>query len=195
MRNISMFVEDQAHYEFLKALIHRLAEEYGVAIKLDWQNARRGHGMVIRELHQYLRDLYRGRSTWPDLVIVATDANCKRLNERIKEVTDVTNKVSARIVCAVPNPHIERWLLLDSAAFKEVFGRGCDAPDQKCERARYKRKLVDCILKADIVPNLGGIEYADEIVLAMDLNRAGQADASLARLLNELRAVFQEWRQ
>jgi len=195
MRNISMFVEDQAHYEFLKALIHRLAGEYGVAIKLDWQNARRGHGMVIHELRQYLRDLYRGRSSWPDLVIVATDANCKNLNVRTKEVTDVTNKAGARIICAVPDPHIERWLLLDSTAFKEVFGLGCNAPDKKCERARYKNQLMDCIIQAGIVPNLGGIEYADDIVRAMDLNRAGQADASLARLLNELRAVFQEWRQ
>ena len=79
-----------------------------------------GHGMVIKELRQYLRDLYRGRSRWPDLVIVATDANCKGLNARTKEMTEVTNKVGVRVVCAVPNPHIERWLLLDSTAFKKV---------------------------------------------------------------------------
>lgn len=195
MRNISMFVEDQAHYEFLNALLQRLAEQYGIEIEMDWQNARHGHGKVINELRQYLRDLGRGRLNWPDLVIVATDANCKGLKERLREITDVTNKAEARIVCAVPVPHIERWLLLDSSAFKHVFGRGCDAPDQKCERARYKKQLIDSIVKVGIIPNFGGIEYADEIVLAMDLNRAGQADASLARLLNELQAVFQEWRQ
>lgn len=65
MRNISMFVEDQAHYEFLKALLERLAREYDIRINLDWQNVRRGHGKVMRELRQYLRDLYRGRSAWP----------------------------------------------------------------------------------------------------------------------------------
>ncbi|MCP4493905.1 MAG: DUF4276 family protein [Gammaproteobacteria bacterium] len=195
MRNISMFVEDHAHYEFFKALLQRLAREYGLEIQLDWQNVRRGHGKVIRELRQYLRDLYRGKSGWPDLVIVATDANCKGLRERLREVTDVTNRAEARIVCAIPDPHIERWLLLDSSAFKHVFGRGCDAPDQKCERARYKKQLTECIVKAGIIPNFGGIEYMNEIVQAMDLDRAGRADTSLATLLSDLHAVFQEWRQ
>ena len=49
MRNISMFVEDQAHYEFLKALLSRLAEKYDVLIDMEWKNVRRGHGKVISE--------------------------------------------------------------------------------------------------------------------------------------------------
>jgi len=190
-----MFVEDQAHYEFLKALLQRLSEEYDVTIRMDWQNVRRGHGMVIRELKQYLRDLYVGRSEWPDLMIVATDANCTGLNERTREVTDVTNKVGVRIICAVPDPHIERWLLLDSAAFKEVFGRGCGAPDKKCERSRYKEQLIDCIIKAGINPSLGGVEFIDEIVHAMNLEQAGRGDPSLGKLISDLRSVFKEWRQ
>ena len=194
MRRVSLFVEDQAHYEFLNALLLRLAGEYGIGVRLDWRNARRGHGMVIRELRQYLRDLLREREDLPDLVVVATDANCKGMNERIREVAAAGGRGGPRLVCAVPDPHIERWLLLDSAAFKQVFGRGCDPPDRKCERARYKKKLLDSIVAAGIVPALGGMEYADEIVRAMDLARAGRADQSLARLLDELRAVFRQWR-
>ncbi len=57
MHEIALFVEDQAHYEFLKALIHRLEREHSIEVELTWQNVRRGHGMVIRELRQYLRDL------------------------------------------------------------------------------------------------------------------------------------------
>lgn len=101
--------------------------------------------------------------------------------------------MAVRTVCAVPDPHIERWLLVDSAAFKTVFGRGCDAPDQKCERARYKKMLIDAIRASGVIPSLGGIEFSEDIVLAMDIPRACGADASLARLVEELRAVLKEW--
>lgn len=195
MPEIALFVEDHAHYQFLDALLKRLAHEYDVPIKLNWQNSRRGHGAVVRELKQYLRDLQRGREGFPDLVIVATDANCKGLVERLKEVNGVTDKVAARIVCAVPDPHIERWLLLDSAAFKAVFRRGCNTPDQKCERMRYKKMLIDAIRQAGITPSFGGTEFAKDIVKEMNLNRTARNDGSLGRLLGELRSVFQEWRQ
>jgi len=193
MREIALFVEDFAHQSFLAALLQRMAAEYGVAVHLDWRNARRGHGAVVNELKQFLRDLQRGRDGLPDLVVVATDANCKGLAERLRQITEVTDKVDVHTVCAVPDPHIERWLLVDSAAFKSVFGRGCDAPDQKCERARYKKMLIDAIRSSGVMPNLGGIEFADDIVDAMDLTRAAAADASLSRLIEDLRAAFKGW--
>ena len=96
---------------------------------------------------------------------------------------------------AVPDPHIERWLLVDSGAFKKVFGRGCNAPDHKCERARYKKRLIDAIRESGITPSLGGLEYAEDIVKEMDLEQAARNDASLQRLLGDLNAVFREWRQ
>lgn len=150
MRRIALFVEDHAHQQFIGALIQRLADEHGIPAKLDWKNVRRGHGAVIKELKQYLRDLYQDPGGLPDLVVVATDANCKGLAERTRAVNVVTEKVGVRIVCAVPDPHIERWLLLDSAAFKSVFGRGCNAPDQKCERTRYKKNFSPsyCLIAA-----------------------------------------------
>lgn len=193
MREIALFVEDFAHQSFLAALLQRIAAEYGVAVHLDWRNARRGHGAVVNELKQFLRDLQRGRDGLPDLVVVATDANCKGLVERLRQITAVTSKVDVHTVCAVPDPHIERWLLVDSAAFKSVFGRGCDAPDQKCDRARYKKMLIDAIRSSGVIPNLGGIEFADDIVAAMDLTRAAAADASLSRLIEDLRAAFKGW--
>lgn len=193
MHEIAVFVEDFAHEQFLSTLIHRLAEEFEISVKLEWRNTRRGHGAVVRELKLFLRDLQLGRGGFPDLVVVATDANCKGFNERRNEMTDSLGKVSARIIYAIPDPHIERWLLLDSAAFKMVFGRGCDAPDQKCERARYKKMLIDSIRKSGVVPSLGGIEFADDIVKAMDLDSACGADVSLGRLVDDLRSIFKEW--
>lgn len=52
-----MFVEDDAHQQFLGALLQRMAEDNGVAIKPDWRNARGGHGAVVKEFKQYLRDV------------------------------------------------------------------------------------------------------------------------------------------
>jgi hypothetical protein len=193
MREIALFVEDFAHQAFLAALVQRLAAEYGIEVRSDWRNARRGHGAVVKELRQFLYDLQLGRDRLPDLVVVATDANCKGLVERLRQINDVTSHFALRAICAVPDPHIERWLLLDSAAFKSVFGRGCDAPDQKCERARYKKMLVDAIRASGVTPSLGGIEFTDDIVAAMDFNRAAAADASLRKLIDELRGVFQIW--
>ena len=80
------------------------------------------------------------------------------------------------MVLAIPDPHIERWLLLDGAAFKAVFGTGCDAPDLKCERNHYKRQLMDAIQSAGTTPRLGGIEYAEEIVQHMNLDRVARLD-------------------
>lgn len=194
MRDIALFVEDQAHKEFLAALLQRLAAEAGIQVHMDWRNARRGHGAVVTELKQFLRDLMRGRDNLPDLLVVATDANCRGLVERLRQINAETGKIAVPTVCAVPVPHIERWLLADSAAFKAVFGRGCDAPDTKCERAHYKKVLIDAIRASGIVPSLGGIEFADDIVNAMDLSRVAGTDASLGRFVEEMRAVFKGWR-
>lgn len=193
MRRIALFVEDYAHQQFLGALLQRLAEESGVSIQLDWRSARRGHGAVVKEFKQYLRDVQMQGDERPDLIVAATDANCKGLGERTKALTGVAQQADLRIVFAVPDPHIERWLLVDSGAFKKVFGRGCNAPDQKCERARYKKMLIDAIRESGITPSLGGIEYAEDIVKEMDLGQAARNDASLQRLLEEFNAVLREW--
>ena len=193
MREITLFVEDHAHYEFLKALIERLAREDGLEITLDWRNVRRGHGAMIQELRQFLRDFVRGRGGYPDLIVVASDANCKGLAQRVNEIRAVTGATAAHVICAVPDPHIERWLLVDSAAFKTVLGRGCAPPDHKCEKARYKRLLIEAIRQAGITPSLCGIEFAADIVAAMDLARAGRLDPSLQRFLDEMNTVFREW--
>ena len=83
--------------------------------------------------------------------------------------------------------------MIDSAAFKTVFGQGCSAPDQKCDRDKYKHLLVQEILKTGFFPNLGGIEYAEDIAAAIDLPRAASLDPSLGHFLDDLRDVFKQW--
>ena len=191
MREIALFVEDDAHQQVIGGLVRRIAAQCDVSVRLDWRSAVGGYGRVIAELGEYLRDLRRQGSPWPDLIIVATDANCKGLNERAREIGYPDTPTP--MVLAIPDPHIERWLLLDGAAFKTVFGTGCDAPDQKCDRARYKQRLIEAIHAAGTTPLLGGIEYAEDIVMAMDIDRASRLDRSFKRFVEDLRDAFQGW--
>ena len=46
---------------------------------------------------------------------------------------------------------------------------------------------------AGVVPPLGGIEYAEDIVNAMDLQRMEDANASFGKFLKDLQSKFKEW--
>ena len=117
----------------------------------------------------------------------------KDFSERKKQIDEATKGFSELVIYAIPDPHIERWLLLDSAAFKKVLGKGCAAPGQKCERDLYKRLLIAAIRDAGREPLLDGVEYAEDLVNAMDLDYLERTEESLGRLLKELRHKFQEW--
>lgn len=74
------------------------------------------------------------------------------------------------------------------------FGQGCDAPDRKCDRDRYKRRLIEAIRGTGVTPSLGGVEYAEDMVRKMDVERAKQADRSFARFVDDLRRAFWRWK-
>ena len=195
MHNISLFAEDRALEDFLTALIQRLADEYNIKINIKASSVRGGHGKVITELRQYLRGLQHYKENLPDLVVVGTDANREGFSERKKAIDQVTSGFTDLVICAIPDPHIERWLLLDSAAFKTVLGKGCQAPDQIFEKDRYKELLIEAVLEADLTPILGGIEHVADIVNAMDFQRVAQSDRSFRRFLKALQRKFREWQQ
>ena len=192
MRRIVLFVEDYGHEAFINTLVKRLAHAKGIEVKIERRSAHGGHGKVITEYQLYLRDLRR-RERLPDLLIAATDANCKGYVERRREIEETNGEFKNFTICATPDPHIERWLLLDSAAFKSVLGKGCDAPDQKCSKDRYKKLLLEAMQNAGVTPPLGGMEYAEDIVNAMNLQRIEQADASFGKFLKDLLNKFKEW--
>lgn len=192
MREIALFAEDYAHQLVIDALIRRVANEYRIDVHLNWRSAVGGYGKVITEVNNYMRDLERQGDPRPDLIVVATDANCRGLNERMREIAG--REELAPMIHAIPDPHVERWLLLDGSAFKAVFGVGCDAPDQKCDRRRYKQRLIEAIRDAGTTPRLGGIEYAEDIVQHMNINRAARLDRSFQRFVEAMRNKFQEWR-
>lgn len=196
MREIGLFVEDTAHQVVIGELVQRIANDHSIPVKLIWLNAEGGHGNVVSTFHDYLRDLARQGQPLLDLIIVATDANCSGLNERIREITRISNMVNTPIppiVPAIPDPHIERWLLLDGAAFSRLFGTGCDAPDQKCDRRAYKSRLIQALRNSGINTRLSGIEYAQDLVQEMDLDRAKRSDRSLQLFLDNLANQFRQW--
>ncbi len=145
MLEIVLFVEDEAHRQIIGPLVTRIAYEYHAAIRLNWRSAVRGHGRMVHELRTYLDDLARQGAPWPDILVVATDANCDKLDDRVRRIDDYSRQAPAPVVLAVPDPHVERWLLLDGSAFKAAVGRGCNAPDQKCDRGRHKQRLIEAI--------------------------------------------------
>lgn len=91
MREISLFAEDLAHEVVIKALLSRFARAYGVEVHIRAYSVRGGRSKAIRELEQYLRDL-RNSAGLPDMLIVATDANCKGYVYRRNEIRVVTDK-------------------------------------------------------------------------------------------------------
>ncbi len=195
MFSINLIVEDRAHARFLEALLNRLADQYAVPVEIRLGSARGGHGRVISKLKEYTNDLQNDQVILPDLLIVATDGNCKGFSERKHEIDNALRGFSGQFICAIPDPHIERWLLIDSAAFKKVLGKGCSAPVQKCERDLYKRLLQEAVQQTGIKARFGGIEYTEELVHEMNLDYLERTEESLGKLLRSLRLQFQDWQR
>jgi len=194
MRRVALLVEDFAHEVFLTALVARIAGELALDVRIDTRSARGGRPRVMAELRAYLRDLDAGRERTPDLLVVATDANCEGRVKRRDNLAGACRAHVELVLYAIPDPHVERWLLVDPHAFRSALGAGCTLPDQKCEKDRYKELLRRAVHGAGVTPVLGGIEWAEDIVAHLDLHRAGQNDAALAALVSDLRTKFNGWR-
>lgn len=182
-----MFVEDDAQEAFLRRLVGRLASESRVDLTVRVRSARGGAGWVVSQLKSYVTRWKAGQESLPAGLIVAVDANCQGYTRRRDHLDTPAGELRDRLIHAIPDPHIERWLLLDGEAFKAVLGRGCKAPDDKCEKQRYKRLLAQAVLEAGVQPLLGGVEYAEDIADRMNVQRACDHDASFNRFVGELR--------
>ena len=194
MYNISLFVEDEAHEDFLTALVQRFADTYQTEVHLWPYSVRGGRGKVIKALKKYQQELRHNKAELPHLIIVGIDGNCKRPPAREREINQALPGFTDFVISAIPEPHIERWLLLDAEAFKTVFGKGCPAPDKKCERERYKRFLLNAISEAGANPNLSRTQHVANLVNAMNLQHIARRTDSLGQLLKALQNQFEIWR-
>lgn len=190
-----LFVEDRAHEEFLKNLLLRLAEEEEVSLVIQIRSARGGHSKALDELSLYQRALLSGVGglAVPDLLVVAIDANCNSFATARREIEErIDDSLRDRAVIACPDPHVERWYLADPNSFAQVVGVAPEIGQRKCERDLYKDKLSQAILRAGHPPTLGGIEFARELVEAMDLYRAGKLESSLKHFVDDAEARLRQ---
>ena len=194
MPRIDLFCEDSAQELIVGSLVKRMAKEQNVTVQLNTSSAIGGYGRVVKEFRQFVKDLRKTSPGLPDLMIVATDVNCQGRTDRLRELTS-GDSFQFPVIFALPDPHVERWLLLDGAAFRTVVGKGCNAPDHKCERDRYKQFLQEAVRQAGIEPILGGLEFAQDIVRTMDLQRAGRIDTALQLFTDELGRHLRDWQR
>lgn len=188
--SVDLFVEDRAHEEFIGPLVHKVANAAGLHVRLAVRSARGGHGRAIEEFRLYQRAMV-GRS--PAVIVVAIDGNCSTFARKRGEIRSAADEaLLTRLVVACPDPHIERWYLSDPEAFQRVVGIRPQAGKRKCVRDHYKRLLATHVQRAGHPATLGGIEFARELVAAMDLYQAGRHDRSLRNFVDDLRARLRE---
>jgi hypothetical protein len=188
---VDVFAEDRAHEEFLRALVHRLTREEGQYASVQVRAARGGHGRALDEFVDYQKLVEKGVVALPDLIIVAIDANCAKFREAQRAIGErVDNSLKDRTVIACPDPHIERWYVADPVSFHQVVGSQPRIEKIKCERDRYKKLLIAAIRDAGHIPTLDGMEFARELVEAMDLYRVARYDQSLDSFIKDVRSAI-----
>ena len=190
MLSAGLFVEDEAHETIVGDLLRRVAAECGATLRLSLRSGHGGEGQERTDLRRYADKAARDGFPPDDGIVVVLDGNCHGYADRKRVITECLGTLEVDLVAAIPDPHVERWLLLDPAAFRQVVGRGFSAPRYKCERDRYKRALQQGIRDAGLRPVLGGLEHAESIIAGMDLQRARWPDKSFGRFLSDARAFL-----
>ncbi|MFN3742807.1 MAG: DUF4276 family protein [Anaerolineales bacterium] len=189
-RRVVCFCEDIAHERFIRALIHRAAEVRSTPVEIQVLNATHG-SRVWREFRQYLREIKKGRQSVPDVLVVVIDGNCKTPAQVRRDIQEEVKKRGLEIphlVCAVPDPHIERWYVEDQQALKSILpGAKPEKLPYKCERDRYKQGLKNAIRAAGVEPSLGGAEYGEDVGKALEPSRL---DDSFRSFWNDLLAAL-----
>ena len=190
---VDLFVEDRAHADFVGAIVRRIARQENRQIQLRVRNAKGGYPRVLSELDLYQRMVLGGLANLsiPDILVVAADANCHGLVAKKNALRQCLKaEFNNRTVLAVPDPHVERWYLSDSQAFKQVVGIQPPAERRKCERARYKQLLAQAVRDGGHPAILGGIEFAKELADGMDLYRAGRAEPGFKQFVSDAVSAF-----
>lgn len=191
--SITVFCEDTAQESLIQALLEKLGRELSVNVEVNPFNissGSHGKGDTINDLKQYIKIVsrnYSGVST-PDLLVICVDSNCEGY---LKTYNDVKIIINEELVphCAIgcPEPHVEKWYLNDLDAYHSVVGHRPSVQQAKCEKGYYKQILRSSIRKASQPVTSTIEEFADEIIKAMDLFRAGKNDSSFKHFVEEIR--------
>ncbi len=171
-RTIVLALEDRAHETVILALLARIFDDEGQNLD-DWAlellSNRGGHS--LDRAYKYAKECGDPGQAC-DLLVIASDANCSAFVEKRNEIQKHLEQYAGRIALALPDPHIEHWLLLDPKAFQQGVGipRGIVLPQRKCDKNYYKTELNCLLQSAGIVPQFsGGIEFAPDIIKHLDM--------------------------
>lgn len=191
---IDLYCEDRGHELFARALLERMARETGLRVAIRTVSGRGGHGQAMTEFKGWQRMVSaRGGigHEIPDLLVLLIDSNCSDWNEAHRDLArTVDSGLFPRCVLGCPEPHIERWCLADPVAVQEVLGVAPPPDPGKCERSVYKQLLRDTIRSAGQPILTSEMEYAPDLVAAMDLFRAGKNQRSLKSFVEAVRSAL-----
>lgn len=199
---ILYFLEDIMQEGFIKALVNKIAQDLSIPADSLNHDVRSGRGgsTVIPEFKKFMEDTMKTSSSGVDLLIVAIDGNCKGHRGRVRQLEKCIKQdhpLRDKVVYAVPDPHIERWYIMDQQAFKGGVGvhKAPDMPPYKCKKDYYKNLLRQTLAESDIASYLGGDEYAENIVHRItSLDSLFSQDAGFQEFVEGLRQFFRRYR-
>ena len=153
------------------------------------RNAVGGRPRVSSSLRRFLRDVTHSNSPTDDILTVAIDGNCQGFTDIRAAILKVVGRAQYQgfVVCAVPDPHIEKWYLSDPGNLASTLGSN-KVPNllpYKCDRSLYKSELNQTLASIGVRAPLGGTEYGREIAQGIDLFQAGQNDSSLKHFIDD----------
>lgn len=193
---IIFYLEDVAQEVFICALVKRLIGDEG-KITADYEFrvlSARGGGS-IQAYKSFIKQAKRHKNLSADVLIVGSDANCNGFVKRRAQLDEAAKGMPyPLVITAVPDPHIEKWYLLDSQALAIAAGVPIQAvsPAVKCDKNRYKNLLKKAFADQGLFPPLGGVEYGSLVAQTMDLYVAGRADHSFRDFVDQVRAWLRQ---
>jgi len=189
---IIFFLEDSAQEVFICAMVERLIQDEGKNLRdYDLRVLSSRGGGSIRAYKDFLGQVKKRKYLDADVLIVGSDGNCNGFAKRKQQLMDASQSIPYPVVIsAVPDPHIERWYLLDSQALAEAAGVPVQvvSPTVKCDKNHYKNLLKKALTEQGIIPPLGGAEYGSIVAKSMDVYRAGTVDHSLRDFIDQVRS-------
>lgn len=189
---VYLIVEDTAQESVARGLSRRLSSEEGVRISIS-KAIKGGYGGVLKEIKGFQRALDKGAipAGSPDLLLVLGDSNCHNYQDRKREIISIIDKnIFPFFVVGCPDPHVEKWLLIDQHALSIAFGVSINISLDKCKRDYYKNELQKIIRLAGWPMTQEGIEYSPDIIEKIDFTRAEKKDHSFKSFISDLRLIL-----
>ena len=132
---VDLLVEDVAQELFLTALTRRVLFDLHATPEMRVVTAQGGRPKLLNEVKIYERALELNQRRLPDVIVIATDGNCEGFARRRDDlIAAIDDKYRPFCVCAVPDPHVERWFFADQAALRAILGQATNPPAQKCDK-------------------------------------------------------------